>query len=181
MVEMKPQHNWPTWRAVDFGYHYPACLWLQEAPSGQVRVVAELAGRKRFDWTTEEFADAILAKDASLGLVEEPCVTFCDPAGNGVNAQTGESEVEVFKVKGLAPVSEQSRSVTAACVSQTPWPSRRSRCSSRGTVPGLPKPSGPWDRTAIIPMSTTSAPSTAMSWTRCATTSSIGRASGARL
>ena len=115
VVEMKPTHNWQTWRAVDFGYHFPVCLWIQEAPSGQVRVVAELAGRKRFDWTTEEFADAILAKDASLGLVEQPLVTFCDPAGNNTTAQTGESEVAVFKVKGLAPVSERS-SIRDGCV-----------------------------------------------------------------
>ena len=97
---MKPTHNWQTWRAVDFGYHYPVCLWIQEAPSGQVRVVAELAGRKRFDWTTEEFADAILAKDATLGLVEQPLVTFCDPAGNNTTAQTGESEVAGLQGQG---------------------------------------------------------------------------------
>jgi hypothetical protein len=115
VVEMKPTHNWQTWRAVDFGYHYPVCLWIQEAPSGQVCVVAELAGRKRFDWTTEEFADAILAKDATLGLVEQPRVSFCDPAGNNTSAQTGESEVLVFKVKGLAPVSERS-SIRDGCV-----------------------------------------------------------------
>ena len=115
VVEMKPQHNWPTFRAVDFGYHYPACLWIQEAPSGQVCVVAELAGRKRSDWTTEEFADAILAKDASLGLVERPRATYCDPAGHGVSAQTGESEVLIFSVKGLAPVSERS-SVRDGCI-----------------------------------------------------------------
>ena len=115
VVAMQPQHNWDTWRAVDFGYHHPACLWLQEAPSGQVCVVAELAGRKPFDWTTEEFADAILAKDKTLGLVTKPRCTFVDPAGNGVNAQTGESEVLVFSVKGLAPVSERS-SVRDGCV-----------------------------------------------------------------
>lgn len=115
VVEMKPQHNWPTWRAVDFGNHSLACLWIQEAPSGQVCVVAEIAGRKRFDWTTAEFADAILAKEATLGLVEEPRATLCDPAGNGVTAQTGESEILIFQVKGLAPVFERS-SVRDGCI-----------------------------------------------------------------
>ena len=115
VIEMKPKHNWPTWRAVDFGFHFPACLWIQEAPSGQVCVVAELAGRKPFDWTTEEFAEAIYEKEATLGLVEKPRATLCDPAGNNKTAQTGESEVQFFKAKGLAPISEQS-SIRDGCV-----------------------------------------------------------------
>ncbi len=34
--------NWPTWRAIDFGYRHPACLWAQRSPAGQLFIVAEL-------------------------------------------------------------------------------------------------------------------------------------------
>ena len=33
---------------------------------------------------------------------------FCDPAGTGVQSQTGESEFDIFKLKGLAPVGTKS-------------------------------------------------------------------------
>ena len=102
------QHNWETWRAVDFGFHWPACLWLQFTPHGQVVVVAELARREPFNWTTAEFADEIAKVDASLKLFEPPRGTFCDPAGKGVSPQTGESEFQTFALKGLAPIGEQS-------------------------------------------------------------------------
>ena len=78
---MPAQHNWETWRAVDFGYHWPACLWMQISPAGQYIVVAALARREPYNWTTEEFADKILAVDAALNLVEPPRATFCDSAG----------------------------------------------------------------------------------------------------
>ena len=97
---IRAQHNWETWRAVDFGFHWPACLWLQFTPHGQVVVVAELAGRAPSNWTTARFADEIAKVDAGLGLFEPPRGTFCDPAGKGVTAQTGETEFEVFRPEG---------------------------------------------------------------------------------
>ena len=112
---MPAQHNWETWRAVDFGFHWPACIWVQISPKGQYIVVAALARREPYNWTTEEFADKILAVDAALNLVEPPRATFCDPAGANVQAQTGKSEVEVFKLKGLAPVGTHS-SIRDGCV-----------------------------------------------------------------
>jgi len=108
-------HNWETWRCVDFGFHWPTCLWVQISPRGQYHVVAELARREPFNWTTEEFADHILAIDAELNLFEPPRGTFCDPAGRNVGAQTGESEIDVFQLKGLAPISEPS-SIRDGCV-----------------------------------------------------------------
>jgi hypothetical protein len=112
---MPAQHNWETWRAVDFGFHWPCCLWIQTSPAGQYIVVAALARREPYNWTTEEFADKILAVDKALNLVEPPRATFCDPAGANVQAQTGESEFEIFKLKGLAPVGIHS-SIRDGCV-----------------------------------------------------------------
>jgi hypothetical protein len=112
---LRAVHNWETWRCVDFGFHWPACLWLQFTPAGRPVVVAELARREPFNWSTEEFADHILAIDASLGLVVPPRGTFCDPAGQGVQATTGESQFDIFKVKGLAPSAVKS-SIRDGCV-----------------------------------------------------------------
>ena len=103
---IRAQHNWPTWRAVDFGFHWPACLWVQFTPHGQVVVVAELARREPFNWTTVEFAAKIAEVDVSLNLFEPPRGTYCDPAGKGISPQTGESEFEVFRLKGLGPIGE---------------------------------------------------------------------------
>jgi hypothetical protein len=44
-----------------------------------------------------------------------PRGTFCDPAGRGVQATTGESEFDVFKVKGLGPSAVDS-SIRDGCV-----------------------------------------------------------------
>ena len=112
---MPAQHNWETWRAVDFGFHWPACLWIQISPAGQYIMVAALARREPYNWTTEEFADKILKVDAALGIVEPPRGTFCDPAGSGVQSQTGESEFDIFALKGLGPVGTQS-SIRDGCV-----------------------------------------------------------------
>jgi hypothetical protein len=140
-VAVKPQHNWDTWRVVDFGFHWPACLWVQESPSGQPIVVAELAGREPFDWTTEEFADNILAKEKEFGLVVPVRATFCDPAGKGVNPQTGESEFAVFQAKGLVPIGQTS-SVRDGCV-------RIIDAISDPSLPLLVSDACPWLREAL--------------------------------
>ena len=90
--------TWRTVRAVDFGWHHGAALWIATAPSGQPYVVSELLVHRQ---TTAEFAEAILQRDRALGV--RPVVTFCDPAGKGVAVQTAESEFEVFRRAGLNP------------------------------------------------------------------------------
>ena len=104
--------NWPTFRAVDFGFRFPACAWVQLSPSGQPFVVAELVPH---DLTTDEFASAILAKEAAFGLTTRPRLTYCDPAGNAANVQTAASEVSLFARMGLNPVSKAS-SIRDGCV-----------------------------------------------------------------
>ena len=41
--------HWPTWRAIDFGYRHPACLWAQRSAAGQLFVVDELLPREHND------------------------------------------------------------------------------------------------------------------------------------
>ena len=105
------EHNWPTVRAVDSGRRHPACLWIQTSPGGPPVVVAEFAPAAReasAAMTTREFAAAIKRIDGELGLFASPTVTYCDPAGRAAEAQTGESQLEVFERAGLVPIGEAS-------------------------------------------------------------------------
>jgi hypothetical protein len=104
--------NWTTVRAVDFGYHHPACVWVQLSPEGQPFVVAELVPA---DLTTEEFVRAILSQESAWRLATEPQATYGDPAGRSTNVQTAESEVEVLRRLGLNFVSKPS-GVRDGCV-----------------------------------------------------------------
>ena len=109
--ERGPERNWPTVRAVDFGRRHPACLWIQSSPAGQPLVVAEFAPAAReasAAMTTQEFVAAIKRIDGQLGLFSAPAVTYCDPAGKAAEAQTGQSQFEVFQRAGLVPVGEAS-------------------------------------------------------------------------
>ena len=74
-------HNWRTWRAIDFGYRHPACLWLQRSPDGQLVVVDEYLPT---DCTTDEFASGIVEREGTYGLAIKPEASYCDPAGKGL-------------------------------------------------------------------------------------------------
>lgn len=116
--EIRPVKDWPTYRSVDFGYHHPACVWVQVSPAGQPFVVAELVPAFREPsarMTTGAFIDGILETDIKLGLSKPPARTYGDPAGRGVNAQTGESEATAFRRAGLTFVSKPS-SVRDGCM-----------------------------------------------------------------
>ena len=105
VASIEIQRNWPTWRAIDFGFRHPACLWAQRAPSGQLLIVAELLPE---DVTTPEFRDAIVAMEEPWGLAPPPQASYCDPAGKGIDPQTAESEFEVLKRARLNPKGKPS-------------------------------------------------------------------------
>jgi hypothetical protein len=109
-VEIMP--GLPTFRAIDFGFRHPACLWAQQAPSGQLFIVAELLPE---DVTTTEFRDAIVATESGWKLAYIPQASYCDPAGKAANVQTAESEFEVLRRARLNPKGKAS-SVRDGCV-----------------------------------------------------------------
>jgi len=112
VAEVSIARNWDTYRCIDFGYHSPACAWLQVSPKGQWFVVGELVPH---DLTTDEFAQAILAEEQGFGLVRPLRGTYVDPAGRSVNAHTSESEVKVFARRGIRCRSRAS-GVREGCV-----------------------------------------------------------------
>ncbi len=111
VADVTAQRAFVTYRCVDFGYRHPACLWAQVAPSGQVFIIDELLPEAV---TTQEFAAAILRRDADYGFADVRA-TYCDPAGRAANVQTAESEFEVFKRARLAPRGKPS-GVRDGCV-----------------------------------------------------------------
>jgi hypothetical protein len=103
--------NWATCRAVDFGRRHPACLWIQTSPAGQPVVVAEFAPAARAAsaaMTTGEFVQNIQRIDRELALFAPPTITYCDPAGRAAEAQTGESQFDIFYRAGLNPTGDPS-------------------------------------------------------------------------
>ena len=104
--------NWQTWRAIDFGYRHPACLWAQRSPAGQLFIVDELLPENT---TTPELVAQIKAREGSFGLALPVIASFCDPAGKAANVQTAESEFAVFAREGLRPCG-QSSAVRDGCV-----------------------------------------------------------------
>ncbi len=85
------------------------------SPKGQPLVISEIAQREPLEWTTQEFVNKICERDRALGLAVPMRGTFCDPAGQGVEAQTGESQFRLFQQAGLAPIAKKS-SIRDGCV-----------------------------------------------------------------
>ena len=73
---LEPVPNWQTVRGIDWGYHSPACVWVQISPAGQPIVVHEYLPH---DVTTAEFVAGIVREDAKLGLVSPPHVASSTP------------------------------------------------------------------------------------------------------
>ena len=112
---------------MDFSYHWPACLWVQISPKGQYLVVSELAQRGSRSWTTAEFAEAILERDAELNLAMPIRGTFCDPASKAKEVTTGTAVRDSPRWAWRRSASP-GLCATAACASQTRSPTRRCRC-----------------------------------------------------
>jgi len=90
--------DWPLYRAIDFGYHHPFVLWIQETPQRDLIVFDEWAGE---DQTTEQMLRAIQRIDLSHGI-DELCTrwTACDPAGAAVQ-DSGISPVDILQRAGI--------------------------------------------------------------------------------
>jgi len=98
-VSVCPQ--WPTFRAVDFGYRDPfVCLWVQVSPAGTVHVVDEYV---QTQLPITHHADAIVRRD--------PCAvmaTYVDPAGRQREATSGAACTELLAAAGIPCTSRAS-------------------------------------------------------------------------
>jgi hypothetical protein len=89
--------NLPLYRALDFGFVNPfVCLWIQVDSAGVVRVIDEyVRSRATIDVHVNEI------KGRTPGGESRVAVTFCDPAGAGVNDITGTSAVRELRTMGI--------------------------------------------------------------------------------
>jgi len=93
--------DWPTYRAIDFGYRSPlVCLWIQLTPSGRVHVLGEYV---RTQLPVAQHAAAILKQDVELTGQTYPkiAMTYVDPAGRQREATSGSACTEILAAAGI--------------------------------------------------------------------------------
>jgi hypothetical protein len=89
---------------MDFGFHNPfVCLWIMSYPNGVVHVVDEYVQSGRM---LHEHVAIIEAKEWPRAKV-----IACDPAGNGRNDQTAESNISYLRRQGYTVKSRGSQIV----------------------------------------------------------------------
>lgn len=90
------QPEWETYCSVDFGYRMPSVGWYQVgrvAGRWEVHLIDEISHVENIK--TEDLCDRILGKGYPLIAI------FGDPAGGGVQSQSGIGDIEIFKRKGM--------------------------------------------------------------------------------
>jgi len=86
--------DFPTYRAIDFGYASPfVCLWIQLTPGGEVHVIDEYVQARR---PLAQHAVEILRRD--FGPVE---IAYVDPAGRAREATSGAACTELLSAAGI--------------------------------------------------------------------------------
>ena len=91
------QRDWPTYRAIDFGYRNPfVCLWIQISPGGEVHVTDE------YVQTAVPLArHAVEILDRTDGVVGKILATYVDPAGRQRESITGAACTELLAASGI--------------------------------------------------------------------------------
>jgi hypothetical protein len=102
--------QWPTYRAIDFGYRDPfVCLWIQVTPSGCVNVLDEYV---QDQLPLLHHSRAIKQKDAEVtGLPPGRAgiaATYVDPAGGQKESTSGSACTELLASDGIVCTSRGS-------------------------------------------------------------------------
>jgi hypothetical protein len=88
--------EWETYCSIDFGYRMPSVGWYQVGRIDghyEVHLIDEISHKENIK--TEQLADMVLAKGY-------PVIRYYgDPAGGGVQSQSGLGDIEIFRRKGL--------------------------------------------------------------------------------
>ena len=90
-------HTWLWYQSLDHGYNNPtACLWHAVSPENHIITFSELYER---EWTIDQVAEAIKAREASWG--REPDYRVADPAIAQRSAHAGTSIQQEYAMRGL--------------------------------------------------------------------------------
>lgn len=91
-------------RSWDFGYHCPACVFLQIDINGRVLVLDELVGREDL---LLDFAKRVLEKSK----IQFPDIQFediCDPAGAQRSDKSAQTSIEILNKLGVYPYFDRT-------------------------------------------------------------------------
>lgn len=81
----------PLIRGWDFGFHHPACVWLQVAPTGHVAILHELLGKEE---DLRHFAKRVV-ETTNQRFGPRTCEDYCDVAGTQKNDR-GPTAVQIL-------------------------------------------------------------------------------------
>ena len=102
-ISFTPKPSGIVYRGWDFGYHFPACVWLTKDDKDRYIILRELLGR---DISIDKFARQVIdISKAEFGgtLFRD----FCDPAGaqtkDVVTVNSEKSSVDVLRGLGVNP------------------------------------------------------------------------------
>jgi len=98
VIDWEYNSSLPVFRAIDFGYHTPAVLWIQVTADDVVIVFREWVGENNI---IGEMVEQIKRGDRELGIDEDAVeMTYCDPAGSAVTDK-GISSVDNLENNGI--------------------------------------------------------------------------------
>lgn len=88
-----PPADLAMYRVVDWGYNVFCCLWIGQDKEGRAYVLDT--------YRAETGTIQQHAKFLSEHRLQKIKATYCDPAGRNTNDQTGKSNVQLFKARGI--------------------------------------------------------------------------------
>ena len=97
---LKYDKRWPTYVSIDFGYRMPSVGWYQVGSvNGQpeIHLIDEIVHEENIK--TSQLAQMILKRNRDKGYNIHKY--YGDPAGAGVQAQSGLGDIEIFRQNGV--------------------------------------------------------------------------------
>ena len=92
------------YRGIDFGFHHPACVWVQFDAKDRLMVLKELMGS---DITIDKFARKIIAFE-NEHFPGQNLETYYDPAGEAKTDKSEKTSVEILAEAGIVGRCKQS-------------------------------------------------------------------------
>lgn len=101
IAEVRYNPAWPLYRSWDFGYRYPACLWIQVDPqTRRAYVLDELFGEKAMNISTYQFGKLVQAHHSRRGYGQVQA-EYADIAGESRTSKSKEAENDIKQLMKL--------------------------------------------------------------------------------
>ena len=93
--------NLPLYRAIDWGYNYFCCLWIQPTKDAEIRVIAEYKGEQKALPQNIEAIHATEKQFQNGHKLNGNIRSYVDPAGKARNDQTGKQNIQIMQEAGI--------------------------------------------------------------------------------